>query len=189
MSNLKSIKQFHEFFITNDSLGIEFNPPVKKKEIKKFESDYGWEFPDQVQELLMVFNGEAPTSAGACAGLKFCSLDTMMKAYSNYVDIFETVDNRVVPDWAPFLKQEHSWSPDWIPIAEDNICSNVVYLDPFPSSVGKVGQIFLRDDEHYISGVKAVGIGNLLKSILSWIQENGDMPRFNRLPDIMKTTS
>ena len=82
MAKLNSIAQFKEFFTGSDTFGVEFNPPLKKKEIRKFESDYGWEFPDEVRDLLMAFNGEPSTSAGACGMLKFCSLDTMLEAYT-----------------------------------------------------------------------------------------------------------
>ncbi len=122
----KSLQQFKNFLIAQGAFDIEFNPPLSKKEIKKFESEYGWDLPDQVRELLMTFNGETPESSGACGGFKFCSLETMMKSYSIARDIFETVEPRVVPHWAPFLKQEPTWNPDWIPIAEKNLCTHVV---------------------------------------------------------------
>ncbi len=183
------IKQFRIRIESQPELGIHFNPPLKLNAIQKFESKYGWELPDAVREMLTVFNGESSLSAGACAGFNFCSLDTMMKCYSISLDVAETVEQRVVPHWAPFLKQEHSWSPDWIPIAEFNCCSDIVYLDPSPSTKGKVGQIFSRDDEHCISGVKAIGVEHLLRTIVSNIEAAGAMPRFGRLPDFIKTTA
>ena len=186
---LKSLQQFKSVLIAQDVFGIQFNPPLSLKQVKKFESTYGWEFPKQVRELLMAFNGETRESSGACGGFKFCSLDTMMDSFSIAHDVFTTVEQRVVPHWAPFLVQEHSWNPNWIPIAEKNLCTHVVYLDMSPSSKGKVGQIFARDNDHSIDGVKAIGLGNLLKSILSSVKENGEMPRFNRLPDIIETTA
>lgn len=182
------IKHFRNRIDSQPELGIQFNPPLKLKAIQKFEKEYAWELPDEVRQMLLVFNGELPQSMGACAGFNFCSLDTMMKCYSIALSVMETVDNRVVPDWAPYVNQEHSWNPSWIPIAEFNVCSDVVYFDPAPSTKGQVGQIFSRDDEHYISGVKAIGLEHLLETIVSGLESDGTIPKFNRLPDIIKTS-
>lgn len=47
------IENFKTFFLGNDSFGVEFNPPASKKEIKKFGSDYDWEFPNDVRGILV----------------------------------------------------------------------------------------------------------------------------------------
>lgn len=42
----------------------------------------------------------------------------MLEVFSIALDVSNTVPHRVIPKDSPFLKQEHSWRQDWMPIAE-----------------------------------------------------------------------
>ena len=72
-------------------------------------------------------------------------------------------------------------------IAETQLGCNAVYIDYLPSKHGKVGQIFSRADSHDISGVKAIGVMNLLDTISVHVEKHNEMPYFDTgLPSILK---
>ena len=185
---IKRVQEFRDFIESRPELGVIFQEPATKRQIKQFESQYDWEFEPEVRALLLVFNGEdSRRSRGSCAGYNFCSMEMMLSVFGMGEDCANQFHRP--PHYAPFLTQENSWRPDWMPIAETQLGCNAVYIDYLPSKHGKVGQIFSRADSHDISGVKAVGVMNLLDIISAHVEKHNEMPYFDTgLPSILKTS-
>lgn len=183
---IKRVQKFRDFIQSRPHLGVIFQEPATKKEIKQFESDYDWEFETEVRALLLVFNGEdSRRSRGACGRYNFCSLEMMLSVFGMGQDCANQF--HCPPSYAPFLTQENSWRPDWMPIAETQLGCNAIYIDYLPSKKGHVGQIFSREDNHSISGVKAIGVMNLLDAITEHVEKHNKMPYFDGdLPSISK---
>ena len=101
----------------------------------------------------------------------------MLEVFSIALDVSNTVPHRVIPKDSPFLKQEHSWRQDWMPIAERDFGTDAVYCDYEPSKKGKRSQIFSRERDHSISHVKAIGVVELLDALTKCIAEqDGILP-------------
>ena len=172
---------FRESVESNQELGVIFNAPCDPKKISDFESTFDWQFSDEIRAMLLTFDGEdTRNSSGACGGFKFCGLKMMMEVYSMARDVSETVTHRVIPSYAPFVQQIHSWQDHWLPIAEDHLGCDALYIDYEPSKMGKPGQMFIRDRDHSISGIKAFGIPNLIESISNYLKTNNRLPNLRR---------
>ena len=125
---IKRVQKFRGFIESRKKLGVVFQKPATKKQIKQFESDYDWEFESEVLALLLVFNGEdARVSRGACARYNFASLEMMLSIFGMGKDCADQFHRP--PHYAPFLTQENSWRPDWMPIAETDFGCNAIYID------------------------------------------------------------
>jgi cell wall assembly regulator SMI1 len=184
----KLLRHFKRTAEDKPELGIAFRPPTTLKTIRQFESEYGWEIPGEVIEMLLVFEGEdSKESFGSCLRFKFCSLEMALRTFGMAKDVSESVDPRI-PHYAPHVRQDNSWNELWYPLAEIDFGCNAIYYDEHPSEHGRVGQIFMREDDHSVGGVKAIGLEDLLTTVLEFLEtepDRDDLPFFRHLPDVL----
>jgi cell wall assembly regulator SMI1 len=177
-----------KYWIDRGPINIVFNKGVKLNDISKAETKLNIEFPEELKEYLMIFNGESGESHGIIGNWMLLELKYILKEWQRLTKSFgdlRTSLNDKSNLSSSYVKQMW-WNNKWIPIVSSG-SGHYICADIDPGKKGSKGQIilFLHDEqERYLiaNSLKewfSTVTGHLEKGIYRIITDKDGYKHFN----------
>ena len=131
------------------TLGFQLNEPADNKAIDYCQNTLGFEFPDQLRNLYLQFNGQDWVSKnGIFYDYSFSPLEKLIETVTMFEDGEMPSREELVMDglWENDTVKSYTYCDRWIPFGQDHsgLCLS---LDFDPGVNGKTGQVICNGDD------------------------------------------
>ena len=198
----KVIESFNNLCLVIDGLsGVSvdansFPSGASIEEIELCEKKNKWQFPNELKSFLAQMNGEADGAADPLfiSGIKFCSLATMVKVKEAFLGVEPNLINNEPGEFRSieknlFIPKDRRWQRYWIPLAAEDTCETVLFLDPKPVNTNHENVIFWSYEDTSCGPPIATSIAGLFDSIAEYVRGSSRLPTVTKLPPIKQLRS
>lgn len=177
----------------DDNFEVSIQSGASSDDIEHCEVKNGWQFPDELKEFLTKMNGEVedPTIASLffAGGVKFCALSKMEQVHKTFLGIESYLVNYTPGEFArvdsnQFIPQDKAWQRYWIPLAAEQGCQTVLFLDPKPENTSDEAVIFWSYEDRNCGPPIATSVSGLFDSIADYVVNNKWVPTITKLPPV-----
>ena len=140
-SMMISIAKFQDW-MKNNAPGVVFRPPANPDALDNFAEKSGLTLPDDLQQLLMVADGETRNSAGSIGNWRIMPINEIQAAWGLLTQLSaKGAFSDLAPEHSPYLRSAW-WHPGWIPVISSD-AGDYFCIDTDPPEAERTGQVLL----------------------------------------------
>jgi len=162
--------------------GVNFRPPANPDAIINFKEKSGVNFPEELEQLLMIADGEMRISAGAIGNWRLMSINEIQAAWGWLRQIsIKGAFEGLLPEQSPYL-QNTWWHPGWIPLVSSDT-GNFYCIDTEPPESKRKGQVllFMQDqpDRPLVAANLAAWLDRITRDLYDGLYTFDEVEGFN----------
>lgn len=145
MRETQSIQNSLAFFqkwTSQHAPSVVFRPPAKPAAIENFRKKTGLNLPEELNQTLLIADGETRSSAGMIGNWRLMSINEIQAAWGLLGQLVEKgAFSDQIPEKSPYIRQTW-WHSSWIPVST-NDTGDCFCIDTDPPDLQRAGQVLL----------------------------------------------